>query len=121
MPDAAFAFAPYAPLNVLKTIAPDVWIVDGPEIRFAYFGLKLPFPTRMTMVRLPDGALWLHSPTAPDDVLLRSIREIGPVRFLVAPNTLHYWWIPDWKERFPNGRGLCRAGLRALSEARPAD
>ena len=42
-------FVPYAPLNALKPIARDVWIVDGPEIRFGYLGLKLPFPTRMTV------------------------------------------------------------------------
>ena len=27
-------FVPYAPLNALKPIARDVWIVDGPEVRF---------------------------------------------------------------------------------------
>jgi hypothetical protein len=64
------AYAPYEPLNVPKAIAPGVWLVDGPEIWFGYFaGLKLPFPTRMTIVRLPDGGLWLHSPTKPTDAL----------------------------------------------------
>lgn len=93
--------APYEPLDVLKPVAPDIWIVDGPEIRFAYFGLKLPFPTRMTVVRLPDGGLWVHSPIAPDAGLFEQIEAIGPVRFLIAPNNLHYWWVPDWTARFP--------------------
>ena len=51
------AFDPYSLLNVLKLIAQDVWIVDGPEIRFSYCGFPLPFPTRMTVIRLPDGGL----------------------------------------------------------------
>ena len=38
------AYAPYTPLDTLKSIARDLWIVDGPEIWFGYFGLKLPFP-----------------------------------------------------------------------------
>ena len=33
-------FVPYAPLNVLKSIAPDVWVVDGPEIRFGYLVVR---------------------------------------------------------------------------------
>jgi hypothetical protein len=55
----------------------------------------------MTIVRLPNGGLWLHSPIEPDDALFKNISELGPVQFLVAPNTFHYWWIPDWKARFP--------------------
>ena len=56
----------YDPLGVLKPVAENIWIVDGPEIRFRYALLRIPFPTRMTVVRLPDGGLWLHSPTPAD-------------------------------------------------------
>jgi diadenosine tetraphosphate (Ap4A) HIT family hydrolase len=96
------AFDPYTPLNVLKPIAAGVWIVDGPEIQFSYLGLKFPFPTRMTLIRLPDGGLWVHSPTSLTDALAGQVLQAGPVQFLIAPNTLHYWWIPDWKMRFPD-------------------
>lgn len=83
------AYVPYSPLNVAKPAGCDIWVVDGPEIRFSYLGLKLPFPTRMTIVRLPDGAVWVHSPTQMEDALAAAVRAIGPVRFLVAPNSLH--------------------------------
>lgn len=114
------AYQPYAPLNVLKPVGPDIWIVDGPEIRFGLLGLKLPFPTRMTVVRLPDGALWLHSPTKPADALVEIVRALGPVRCLIAPNNLHYWWIPDWKAKFPDAEvyaipDLDRSAKRPLS------
>ena len=112
------AFVPYAPLNVPKAVATDLWIVDGPDIRFNYLGLKLPFPTRMIVVRLPDGGLWLHSPTEPDEALTAALRAIGPVRFLIAPNTLHYWWIADWKALFPAASVHCAPGL-ARSAKRP--
>jgi hypothetical protein len=95
------AFIPYAPLDTLKPVAEDVWIVDGPEIRMSWLGFKLPFATRMTVVRLPDGTLWVHSPIAADPGLLDAVRALGPVAHLVAPNTLHYWSLPDWAERFP--------------------
>lgn len=117
------AYAPYRPLDVPKPVAPGLWIVDGPEIRFAYLGLSLPFPTRMTVVRLPDGGLWLHSPTRPGESLIEHLGALGPVRYLVAPNTLHYWWIPEWQERFPEvelhaAPGLERSARRPLPPRR---
>jgi hypothetical protein len=48
----------YEPVNTLKPVAPALWIVDGPVVRMAAgLGLSAPFPTRMTVVRLPDGTL----------------------------------------------------------------
>jgi hypothetical protein len=105
------AFDPYAPLNVLKPAAQDVWIVDGPEIRFSYLGLRLPFPTRMTVIRLPDGGLWIHSPTLLTGALASEVLDAGTVRFLIAPNTFHYWWIADWKTRFPDAMAYAAPGL----------
>lgn len=111
MPEHSEAFAPYAPLNVLKPVAQNVWVVDGPEIRMTNFGLGVPFPTRMTVVRLADGGLWLHSPIAPDEQLAERLEAEGPVRWLIAPSTLHYWWMPDWSARFPAARVLGAPGL----------
>ncbi|MEG6508183.1 DUF4336 domain-containing protein [Methyloligella sp. 2.7D] len=110
----------YAPLNVPKPVADDIWIVDGPEIKFNYLGLHMPFPTRMTAIRLKDGSLWLHSPIALDEDLIAALEALGPIRFLIAPNTLHYWYVPEWKARFPEAAvygapGLARAAKRPLA------
>ena len=53
------AFEPYLPANVLKPFADGIWIVGGPEIRMDYGPVALPFPTRMVVVRLKPGHLWL--------------------------------------------------------------
>lgn len=95
------AFVPYAPLGVPKPVADDVWIVDGPETRMRWWGLKVPFPTRMTVVRLPGRGLWVHSPVVADDALIAAIRALGPVAHLVAPNSIHYESIAGWAARFP--------------------
>jgi hypothetical protein len=96
------AFIPYTPLNTPKPVAENIWIVDGPQIDFSTMGVTLPFPTRMTVIRLSDGALFVHSPVAWDPDLAAVIDALGPVAHLIAPNTIHYWWIPDWKARYPN-------------------
>ena len=112
------AFEPYAPLDTLKPFAPDLWIVDGPEIAMRFpLGVRFPFPTRMTVVRLPSGALWVHSPIAWDDALGEAIAAIGPVRHLIAPNTLHYSFLPDWHRRFPEARTY---GVPGLEQHLPA-
>lgn len=117
---ASPAFVPYAPLDTLKPFADDVWIVDGPEISMRYLGLTMPFPTRMTIVRLPGGALWVHSPIAWNDELGAAVAALGEVRHLVAPNTLHYWYMSDWQTRFPQARsygppGLARKARRPIA------
>lgn len=98
------AYRLYEPLGQLKPVVDDVWIVDGPEIRFRYGFLRIPFPTRMTVVRLPSGQMWIHSPVALSDELASQIKRIGPVSHLVAPNTIHYWWVGEWKRRFPDAQ-----------------
>lgn len=102
----------YEPINVLKPVARDLWIVDGPRIGFGVGPLEIPFTTRMTVVRLGSGDLILHSPVALTPALRSAIELLGPVRFLVAPNSLHYWWLPDWKAVMPNAEVLAVRGLQ---------
>ncbi|HPD92814.1 MAG TPA: DUF4336 domain-containing protein [Pararhodobacter sp.] len=104
----------YEPLNTLKPVAADLWVVDGPAIRF--YGL--PFPTRMTVVRLPDGGLWLHSPIAPDPGLLAALAALGPVRHLIAPNWIHYAHLPAWQALMPEAVTWAAPGVAARATSR---
>jgi uncharacterized protein DUF4336 len=105
------AYSAYLPLNTLKPVAEDVWIVDGPEIDMRYLGTRFPFPTRMTVVRLPSKAIWIHSPVAWRAELGEAVGKLGPITCLVAPSTLHYWFLPDWREQFPKARSYGPPGL----------
>ena len=118
------SYALYEPVDTLKSVADNVWIVDGPEIRMSYPYLpfiKVPFPTRMTVVRLADGALWLNSPTPLVEELAKSLDTLGRVAFLIAPNLLHYWWIGDWKARYPDARAYAAPGTQARAAKRFTD
>ena len=89
----------------------------------AYLGFSLPFTTRMTVVRLPDGGLWLHSPVPAAPELVTALESLGPVRHLIAPNSLHYSWIGEWHARFPDAivhavPGLARKAKAGLPEHR---
>ena len=93
--------ATYPPLNTLKPIADNVWIVDGPIIEFGMPWPKMPFPTRMTVIRMADGGLFIHSPTPIIESLRAEIDALGPVRHIVGPNRIHYWWVPEWRNAYP--------------------
>lgn len=110
------SYVPYAPLQSLKPFADEVWIVDGPEIGLRYLGLTLPFPTRMTVVRLRDRKLWVHSPIAWNDDLGAALDQLGTVGYLIAPNTLHYAYLAAWQRRYPQARSYGPAGLARRAE-----
>jgi len=70
----------------LRNVARDLWVAERP--------FKLPFVrveigTRMTIIRLVEGGLLLHSPVKFDAELRRSIDRLGETRVIVAPNRLH--------------------------------
>src|SRR3569623_1637624 len=103
----------YEPINTLKPVARELWLVDGPIVRMAApLGTSAPFPTRMTLARLPDGGLWCHSPIAPDDGRFDAVDALGPVRHLVSPNKLHYAHIAVWKQRYPQACAWASPGVR---------
>ena len=102
----------YTPINTVKELDGSLWLVDGPEIKFGPGPFKIPFPTRMTLLRRPDGKLVVHSPTALDAALKAQVDALGEVADLVAPNKIHYWWVRDWKDAYPTARVLSAPGVK---------
>lgn len=87
-------------------VAPDVWTLSIPH-RF----LGLHFGARMTVVRLPDGGLWIHSPVPLDPERRAAVTALGPVRALVAPNLFHHLYVGDWSTAFPEAKVHLAPGL----------
>lgn len=81
-----------------------------------YLGMKFPFSTRMTIVRFLDGAIWIHSPIAFDETLANEVEKLGRIAFIVAPNTLHYWYAPECKGRFPDTKFFYAPGLEVKAK-----
>lgn len=113
----------YEPINVYKPVAPDIGIVDGPFEYFTVGGLRMPMPftTRMTVVRLLNGGLFLHSPVAFDDGLAGELRRMGSVRHLISPNQWHYAHIGEWQKAFPEAVAWASPGVRRRAHARHID
>jgi len=110
--------ATYAPLDTLKRVADDLWIVDGPVIRFGPPLLRMPFTTRMTVIKLSDGGLFIHSPTPLTAALKAEVEAAGTVRFIAGPNRIHYWWIPEWHRAYPSAQVYLAPRIREQAGAR---
>ena len=87
-------------MPVLHHFAEDIWLVDGPSVRAIFVSL----PTRMIVVKLGDGSLWINSPVVVPRETLDEIVAIGPVRYLVAPTTFHIWRLEQWHTLFPEAQ-----------------
>ncbi|RLB42086.1 MAG: hypothetical protein DRH30_05485 [Deltaproteobacteria bacterium] len=91
----------------LTKFAEGVWLASAPN---KYLGWQL--GTRMTVLRLGDGSLLIHSPIALDDSLKREIDTLGPVGHIVAPNLFHHLHAGDAARAFPEAKLHGAAGLR---------
>ena len=92
---------------MLRTLTQALHVVDVP---FGVGGLKV--GGRMTVIGLPDGGLWIHSPVRLDAATRAAVEGLGPVRFLVAPNLMHHLFLKDWVAAFPEARVVAGAELR---------
>ena len=93
----------------MTPFGPELWLVDGPAVTGAA-GFR--FPTRMAVVRLPaEGGLWVWSPVALTEEVRRAVDALGPVRHLVAPNSLHHTFLGEWAARYPDARVHAAPGL----------
>lgn len=110
----------YEPINVYKPLAPEIGIVDGPFEYFTVAGIRMPMPftTRMTVVQLGNGDLFLHSPIAYDEKLAFELRRMGTVRHLISPNQWHYAHIGEWQRAFPEAVAWASPGVRRRARAR---
>ena len=89
----------YPPLDVPKRVTDSIWIVDSGPIRA--MGV-IPLPIRMTVIRLQDGSLILHSPIHYDHALRRSLEKYGAIAHIVAPNSAHWMFVKQWQEQYPS-------------------
>ncbi len=107
----------YEPIQILKPVAENIWIVDGPIEHMTQVGLTVPFPTRMSVIKLANGDLFIHSPIKPNDDLCDALEKLGPIAHLVSPNKIHYASIGVWAARYPQARCWASPGVRERAQA----
>jgi hypothetical protein len=91
---------------MLVPFAEDVW-TDTRETRF--FGVET--GSRMTVVRLSEGGLFVHSPAALDGETRREVDALGEVRAVVAPSLFHHLHVRAWMDAYPKAHFAACPGL----------
>ncbi|MEM5518600.1 hypothetical protein WNY37_16705 [Henriciella sp. AS95] len=86
--------------QILQQIDTGLWLGEGPVVDFH----GMPYPTRMVIARLPDGDLWVWSPVELTAALKGEVEALGPVAHLVSPNPIHYLFLAQWHEAWPDAK-----------------
>ena len=92
----------------MKKLDDGLWIADQ-SLRVVGVDLG----ARMTVVRLTDGGLLLHSPIRPTPDLVGAVRSTGRVSAIVAPNRFHHLFAGPWMEAFPGTPLFVAPGLES--------
>jgi len=81
----------------MKKIGENIWVHDD-SMSLAGTQLRL----RMTIVKLANGGLWIHSPTALSPELMQETEGLGSVSFIVGASNGHNIWLREWQDAFPD-------------------
>jgi hypothetical protein len=73
---------------------------------------RLQVGSRMTIIRMNNGDLFIHSPIALSKKLKDSIDSIGKPRFIIAPNTMHHIFLKKFYDQYSEAELYVVSGLR---------
>lgn len=96
---------------MLTPFARDLWEHNAPLV---VLGMHLGH--RMTVARLPDGSLWVHSPVRYTAAAAAALAELGPVAHVIAPTTVHDTYLEGWFSAYPRAR---HHGAPGFARSRP--
>jgi hypothetical protein len=80
----------------LTPIAEELWEYNAP-----LSVLGMPIGHRMTVARLPDQSLWVHSPAEYSAPTALALAKLGPVGHIIAPNCMHDTYLEGWFAAYP--------------------
>jgi len=104
-------------MTALSPFGPNIWVAEGPVVSF--FGF--PYPTRMAVIRLRNGSLFIWSPIALTPELRTEVEALGSVTYLVSPNKIHHLFLKPWKDAYPQSRTYALDQLKKRNLAPPID
>jgi hypothetical protein len=94
------------PEPLLRQLDEDLWTLERP---LRVFGLEI--GARMTVIRLANGELFLHSPVDLDAATRAALGDLGPVRHIAAPNKVHHLYFAEVAAAYPEATRYAAPGL----------
>ena len=91
---------------MLEYLQNNLWIVKQPLVL-----LGVNFGTVMTVVKLKDNSLWIHSPVDPNEELLNHLNSLGEVSTVISPNNFHHLFAPAFMDEHPDAHYFYAPGI----------
>lgn len=98
------------PHGTLEQLSPNVLRVEGA------LESGPPIKRVMTVARMADGGLVVHSAMALEDSAMAELDAFGQVAFILIPNQWHRLDAPRYVQRYPDAKVLCPTGSRKKIE-----
>lgn len=97
----------------MRQFGENIYTVDG-----EWF--ETPFRRRMTVVRLEDHTVAIHSAVRMKDADLKAVEQLGDIRFIVVPNAFHSSEAKFYADRYPGAKVYVpEASFKKLSKSMP--
>ena len=97
---------PAGKMPLTEFVEDQIWTKDYPvELAIC------PFNARMSVIRLGDGRLMLHSPCEIDDATAAALAQLGQVACIVAPGSLHHLHVAGAQRRYPDAQTYICPGV----------
>src|ERR671938_349083 len=96
------------PHGDFEELAPGLWSITG--------SLPMPLRRNMTIYRMADGSLLLHSVIALDDAGMAKLEALGRPNIMIVPNTGHRMDAAFYKKRYPKLKVISPAASRSKIE-----
>jgi len=100
--------------GAMRNIDKNLWVN---ETQFRLFGAE--FGNRMTVIRLENNELLIHSPTKLDGSIVKEVSELGKVSYIVTPNNFHGLFAEEWCNAFKGAKYFSAKG--DVKESRPIE
>ena len=91
---------------MLEPLTEDIWTLTRSQ---RFWGLET--GTRMNVVRLSDGGLFVHCPVELDDAVRRAVDALGEVRAVASSSLFHHLYAGQWMKAYPDALFFACPGL----------
>lgn len=104
------------PHGEFKQLDQNLWVLNGTLPH------HMPLPRSMTVFRMRDGGLWIHSAIALSESTQKKLEAFGKPKYLVVPSTMHRLDAPVYKATYPAIQVVCpEAAIKKVVEKVPVD
>ncbi|KAG6902053.1 hypothetical protein C0995_005110 [Termitomyces sp. Mi166 len=86
--------------TVIREVVKNVWTFSRPFARSGF----IPFGGRSTAIKLKSGGVWVLASTPLEPETKAKIDELGPVKYIVSPDAVHYLFLGEFKKAYPEAK-----------------